>query len=158
MYKYSTRLDRTDKGNFVEMVREEAVAYLNDTKITGPDEVWDLFKSMGVADLDIEQMWLLCLDTKNKINALFMVSQGSSNSTVAEPREVFKRAVICNSTSIILAHNHPSGDCTPSKEDKIFTKRIVEAGKTIGVKVLDHIIVSPLYGCSLRRDYGEIFE
>ena len=83
----------------------------------------------------------MCLDTKNKVTGLFKVSQGSLNSSIVHPREVFKRALMQNSNSIILAHNHPSGDVTPSGEDISITRRLQEAGDILGIKVLDHLII-----------------
>ena len=84
---------------------------------------------------------MFTLDTKNKIIGAFGVSRGALNSSLVHPREVFKRALLSNAASIMLAHNHPSGDPTPSSEDKATTKRLVEAGDIIGIRVLDHIII-----------------
>lgn len=69
------------------------------------------------------------------------ISKGTVNKTIAMPREVFRRAVKLGATSIIIAHNHPSGDSTPSREDVVLTERMVECGKILGIEVLDHIVV-----------------
>lgn len=79
------------------------------------------------------------------------ISIGSLNSTVVHPREVFKTAVLASAASVILAHNHPSGDPTPSKEDIGLTKKLVEAGEILGIKVLDHIIVGVNQYTSFNR-------
>lgn len=84
---------------------------------------------------------VLCLDTKNKIIGTFEVSRGGVRATILNAREVFKRAITINSSSIIIAHNHPSGDTNPSSADIKETKKLVECGEIIGIKVIDHIIV-----------------
>ena len=93
---------------------------------------------------------MICMNTKNKIIGVFEISHGNANSSIVGVREIFQKALLANAMSIIVMHNHPSGDCTPSREDIEVTKRIVEAGKIIGVEVLDHIIVGDSY-CSLKE-------
>ena len=66
---------------------------------------------------------------------------GSLTASIVHPREVFKFAILANCASILMAHNHPSGDCQPSREDRALTTRLVEAGKLLGIAVLDHVIV-----------------
>ena len=90
---------------------------------------------------DREEFIVICLDQKNKIVAINSVSVGSLTVTVVHPREVFKVAVLCNSAAIIVAHNHPSGDATPSEEDKNITKRLKEAGAILGISLLDHLVI-----------------
>lgn len=81
------------------------------------------------------------LNTKNKVIGYHLVSIGTLNSSLVHPREVFRPAIIAGANSIILAHNHPSGDTTPSNEDMKLTLRLDEAGKMVGVVVLDHVII-----------------
>jgi DNA repair protein RadC len=69
------------------------------------------------------------------------VSVGSLSASIVHPREVFKAAILSNCAALILAHNHPSGDPHPSQEDRVLTARLVEAGKLVGISVLDHIII-----------------
>ena len=88
-----------------------------------------------------EVLVLLCLNTKNKVIGNFEVSRGSIDRAIVHPREIFKRALSVNATSIIIAHNHPSGNVTPSRADIDLTKRIEECGDLLGVKLLDHVIV-----------------
>jgi DNA repair protein RadC len=92
---------------------------------------------------DREQFVCLHLDARNRINALEVVSVGSLNASLVHPRELFKAAILNNAASVILAHNHPSGDTTPSREDIELTRRMVQAGEIMGIEVLDHIIVGP---------------
>lgn len=84
---------------------------------------------------------ILMLDTKNNITAISEVSRGTLNASIVHPRDVFKRAILQNANAIILLHNHPSGDPKPSNEDINITKRLVEAGNLLGIKVLDHVII-----------------
>lgn len=83
----------------------------------------------------------LCLDTKNQIIKEETISVGSLNANVVHPREVFKTALAESAAHIIIVHNHPSGDPAPSREDIEITKKLVEAGKIIGIEVLDHVII-----------------
>lgn len=84
---------------------------------------------------------IVLLDTKNNVISINNVSIGCLDSTVVHPREVFKDAIKSSSAAIILVHNHPSGEVEPSKDDINITNRIIECGKIIGIKVLDHVII-----------------
>lgn len=84
---------------------------------------------------------VIFLNTKNLIISHKDISEGSLNASIVHPREVFVEAIRKNSNKIIVMHNHPSGDPTPSREDHVITKRLVEAGKIIGIEVLDHVII-----------------
>lgn len=84
---------------------------------------------------------VIFLNTKNLIISHKDISEGSLNASIVHPREVFVEAIRKNSNKIIVMHNHPSGDPTPSREDHAITKRLVEAGKIIGIEVLDHVII-----------------
>jgi DNA repair protein RadC len=94
-----------------------------------------------LADTDREVFSVLCLDRKNGVIGLNTVSIGSLTASVVHPREVFKPAILSNASSVILTHNHPSGDPLPSQEDRALTVRLFQAGKLLGIDVLDHIIV-----------------
>jgi DNA repair protein RadC len=99
-----------------------------------------------LADVDREHFVILLLDRKNQVIGVHTVSVGSLTASVVHPREVYKAAVLSNCAALILAHNHPSGDPQPSQEDRAMTKRLVEAGKLLGISVLDHIVL----GCDGR--------
>ena len=88
-----------------------------------------------------EYVYLICADTKCHISGVFELSHGSADSSVLKPREVFIRALLAGAVNIILVHNHPSGDPTPSRDDFQITGRIRESGKMIGVELIDHIII-----------------
>ena len=85
------------------------------------------------------------LDGKNRIICIDLVSIGSLNQSIVHPREVFKTACLSNAAAIILVHQHPTGDPTPSSEDIAITRRMKEAGEIMGIKILDHIIVGESY-------------
>lgn len=109
-------------------------------KIIDPESVVALFRA-DLAFCRVEQVWLTCLDTKNHVLAREMISQGTVHSTLISPREIYICAMKHGAVSIILVHNHPSGDCTPSTEDMELTMRTIEAGKNLGIELLDHIII-----------------
>ena len=90
---------------------------------------------------DREEMLVVLLDAKHKIIGINSVSVGSVTMSLVHPRETFKAAIISNCVAIILAHNHPSGDPTPSQEDHQLTKRLKECGEMIGIPVLDHLVI-----------------
>ena len=89
----------------------------------------------------VEVFLVLCLNTRNGLIGYHEVSRGTLNETLVHPREVFKVAILANAASVILAHNHPSGDPDPSPNDRNLTARLVGAGELMGIDVLDHIIV-----------------
>lgn len=91
-------------------------------------------------DMDREMFIVLSLDTKNQPVSINICSIGSLNASIVHPREVFKTAILSNAASIIVAHNHPSGNPKPSKEDINITDRLKECGMIIGIPIVDHII------------------
>lgn len=123
----------------LKVVKESSLLY-GKRKISSPSDAVEIGRSM-LDGSDREKLLLCCLNTKNEPTKLNIVSIGSLNSSIVHPREVFKLAILGNSASIILFHNHPSGDTTPSKEDINITERIKEAGKIIGIELIDHIIL-----------------
>jgi len=94
---------------------------------------------------DREHFIVLMLNTRNEVCGVEVVSIGTLNSSVVHPREVFKGALMHNASSIIAMHNHPSGDVTPSTADVCITKKLLDAGKMIGIPLRDHIIVGEGY-------------
>jgi len=94
-----------------------------------------------IGECDREQFICLHLDAKHHIIAVETIATGSLTMALVHPREVFKAAILSNSAAIIVAHNHPSGNPEPSEEDFTLTRRLVEAGKILGVPILDHIVI-----------------
>lgn len=109
-------------------------------KVTSPQDIANYLME-DLRYLKKEHFKIITLDTKNKILDICTISIGSLNSSIVHPREVFHEAVKKSAASIILIHNHPSGETQPSREDISITKRLIEAGELMGIKVLDHIII-----------------
>ena len=109
-------------------------------KITNAEDVYNHFVD-ELSDKKKEHFYALLLDTKNRIIAEELVSVGILDASLIHPREVFKAAISANCRSMILVHNHPSGDCEPSGADKEVTKNLLEVGEILGIDVLDHVIV-----------------
>lgn len=112
----------------------------SEVKVTSPQDVVDLLMD-EMQYLKQECFKIILLDTKNKVVKVEDISTGTLNASLVHPREVFIKAIKQHSASIILAHNHPSGDPEPSAEDKNITKRLWDAGELLGISVLDHIII-----------------
>jgi len=110
------------------------------TKITSPSDCVPLLGEYR--DAETEQFIVIILDSEHKVIEIKVISSGILNKAIIHPREVFRPALIANACSIIIAHNHPSGNLEPSKEDRDITYRLKEAGELLGVGVLDHIIIS----------------
>jgi DNA repair protein RadC len=91
--------------------------------------------------LDREQFVTMVLDAKHQAIGINVVSVGSLTVSIVHPREVFKPAILLNAAAVIVGHNHPSGDTTPSPEDHALTKRLQEAGKNLGIPLLDHLVL-----------------
>lgn len=89
-----------------------------------------------------EQMWVLILNARNQVIGMNMVALGTANASLVHPRETFRAAILMNGVSIILVHNHPSGDPEPSNDDRELTQRMIKAGELMGIDVLDHVIVA----------------
>ena len=115
---------------------------INNTKIKvkSPTDIADLLmQEMQYEKREI--MKLVILNTKNIIQKIVNISLGATNSVSVEPKEILLEAIKCQATKIILIHNHPSGDPTPSKADYMFTDRIYECADIMGIELLDHIII-----------------
>ena len=97
-----------------------------------------------------EHFTIICLDTRNNL-IVDEVSVGTLNASLVHPREVFKKAILNNSSHVVVAHNHPSGDPSPSEDDIATTRRLVESGKILGIAVVDHIIVTQNDFSSLKE-------
>ena len=108
--------------------------------ISSPEDAAAVLRE-DMRTLDREEFWVLLLNTKNGLIKKCPTSRGSLNASIVEPREVFKDAIAASAASVILVHNHPSGDPTPSAEDVTVTKRLVKAGELLNISVLDHIIL-----------------
>ncbi len=119
----------------IRLVREEPIA-----RITSPKDVYQLFAEEAQT-WPQERFLVLQLDTQNQALSYEVVSQGILDASVVHPREVFRAAILANCAAIILVHNHPSGDPTPSPADREITRQLAEAGRVLGIPVRDHVIL-----------------
>ena len=94
-----------------------------------------------IKDMKKEHFMLMILNTRNRVIRIENIYIGTLNASLVHPREVFKEAIKRSASSVVIAHNHPSGDSEPSEEDLKITRRLIEAGKILGIEVLDHIII-----------------
>lgn len=115
--------------------------YEDKKRITSPQEIADIFIPL-LKDEIKEKFLVVCLNKANSIITSEVITTGTIDSSVIHPREVFKVAIDNNAVSIIVIHNHPSGNTEPSNEDISITKRLVEAGKILSIPVFDHIIIA----------------
>ena len=124
----------------VRLVRDGRVATLEPTIIRRPEDTLPVLES-ELSELAYERFIALALNTKNHVTAVLPVSSGSLNASIVHPRELFQRAILANCASLILAHNHPSGDPAPSPEDIALTRKLIDAGLLLDIPVLDHIVL-----------------
>jgi DNA repair protein RadC len=119
-------------------------------RIKSPADIAALLM-VDMGHLDQEQLRVACLDTKNKLQKVHVVYQGSLNTSLIRVGEIFKEPVRLNSAALIVAHNHPSGEPEPSPEDVMVTREIVSAGELLGVEVLDHLVIGAGKWVSMRE-------
>ena len=123
----------------VSMVREKELPYTVN-ELDRPEKVAKFMQEF-LAGADREHLLVLSVDNVGKPAAMEVVSIGTINETLAEPREIFKHAILANAAGIVIAHNHTSGRCEPSKNDINTTERIKKAGEILGIPLQDHVIV-----------------
>jgi DNA repair protein RadC len=124
----------------IELAKRLSIPASNVITIRSPQDVANLLMN-EMRYLDREHFRILLLNTKNVVLKNCLVSIGSVNSSLVHPREVFKSAIKNSASAVILCHNHPSGEPTPSSEDIKITAKLVESGKLLGIEVLDHVIL-----------------
>lgn len=137
----------------VALVKEKGGLYdIPERGIISPDTGAQAFRDVfNLHNLPKEHMVMFSLNTKNQIAGAHVVHIGSVNSSIVHPREIFQLAILNNATSIMIAHNHPSGDCKPSNEDITVTQRLKDAGDLLGIKLLDHLIIGGKQFLSLKE-------
>ncbi len=125
----------------LRQVREKSVPYMQKA-IHIPEDIVELLeRALDLSNRSEELMGMLSLDIKNKVSGLHIIATGTVDKTLCSPREVFKHALLNNARSVILFHNHPSGELKPSRDDIHLTDRMIACGKILCIEVLDHIIV-----------------
>ena len=137
-------------------IKEHQLTPINNQAIKSSLTSAETFRTIWDDDLDmIERFYVLYLDNANKVQSVSMISMGGITGTVVDLRMVFATALKCLATSIIVAHNHPSGSLRPSAADLNLTKKIEEAGKVLDIALLDHIILTENSYYSFR-DEGDL--
>lgn len=131
-----------------ELGRRAAERPVSGASIRGPDDVLAQVRDLPRAKR--EHFVVLLLNARHEIQCRETVSIGSLNASIVHPREVFLPAILHSAASVVLVHNHPSGDPEPSEEDLSITRRLVEVGELVGIAVLDHVIVAARGVVSLR--------
>lgn len=121
--------------------------------ISTPEDVVELC-GPRLRGADREHFWSLALNTKNRLLRMSEISVGSLNASIVHPRELFKEAVRISAASVVVVHNHPSGDPTPSGADIQLTRRLVKAGDVLGIEVLDHVVIGDGGEHASLRDLG----
>ena len=139
--KYRTELE----NDLNILVKEKSVNYETEN-FTNPSIVVDTMRNIFRIDKQTEEyVYAIAVNSKGKPIGFFEISHGSVNMSVVNPREIFIKLLLCGASKFFLVHNHPSQDCTPSKEDFNVTKRIKECGSLMGIILQDHIIVGNGY-------------
>ncbi len=141
-------------------IREVRVNYIPTTTrpfpIRCPDDVAAFVRSVLI-DNSREHLVALYLDGAHQVSSYSLISVGSANSAVVHPREVFQRAIVSGAVALAIAHNHPSGELTPSKDDLGVTRRLEEAGDLLGIRLLDHLIVTATAYFSIQLEQSGKF-
>jgi DNA repair protein RadC len=139
-------------GRRVEQARTERQQ--SPRRITGSEDALKYCRehfARIATDATQEEFHIVCLDTRNQVIGTHRISVGSLDRTLVHPREVFRPAIKDAAKAIILVHNHPSGDPSPSDDDFTLTSRLEDAGKTVGIGILDHIVVARSGAVSIRE-------
>jgi len=134
----------------LKMVHEKSMLY-SPRRINKPEVAADLIRKF-IAERDRECLIGIYLNIKNEPTCLHEISVGSLNSSIVHPREVFKTGICANAAALIIGHNHPSGDPTPSTEDLKISRKILKAGELLGIQLLDHIIIAGNTHYSLKEE------
>jgi len=149
----ATRIYKTAIGRY-QFVREAAIDR-EGRRISNTNEAINLASNYArdCGETHQERFCILTLDTKHVPISWYRITVGTLDASLVHPREAFRPAILDAAAAILLFHNHPSGDPTPSREDRLVTERLTEAGKIIGIQVLDHIVVGDgtWRGVSLRE-------
>jgi len=130
--------------------REDLEPEVKDFDVKNPEGVVKAIRA-SIKDKAKEHFKLILLNPRNKIIGISTISVGILNASLVHPREVFKDAIMHSAASVVLAHNHPSGDPEPSEDDLKITKKLVESGKILGIEVIDHIVIGKNNFCSFKE-------
>jgi DNA repair protein RadC len=123
-------------------------------QIRTPDDAKEMLEEQ-LRSLNREELHMIMLDIRNRVIRTVRMSEGGLTSAVIQPRDLFREAVKANAAGIILVHNHPSGDSSPSRDDIESTLRLIEMGQLMGIKVIDHLVIA-VSGCTSLKQEGHI--
>ena len=139
-------------------VREARVVWtrkrIEGPRLEGPEHVARLLQTLTEGE-GSESFWAVFLDGRHRYSGHAIISRGTATASLVHPREVFRAAIKANAVAIIIGHNHPSGDPSPSDEDRRVTVRLRDAGKLLGIEVLDHVVVTDDGGHYSFREEGD---
>jgi len=137
--KYTVEFDESRKPM---LAKERSFNYSAAEQLNTPERIVELIIDTFRADKQVEEhVWLLALNGKLKPVGIFEVSHGSGGTSVCGMREIFMRLCLCGASAFVVAHNHPTGDCFPSEEDRQTTETLKNAAELMQIKFLDHIII-----------------
>ena len=125
----------------LSLIKDHTISYSTNSVILSPEQVYQLVKEY-LQDTDREHFIAIFLDSRSAVIGMNTVSVGTLTESLVHPREVFKGAILANTASIIIAHNHPSGDHHPSEADLFVTSKLKESGQILGIPLEDHVIIT----------------
>jgi DNA repair protein RadC len=139
----------------IQEIREEAEKLYNSKAlrnyhINAPADAVDLMMPL-LSVLEFEELWMMALDRRNHVMGIFKIYSGSASSSQIRVGEIFRPAIIINSSSLLIFHNHPSGDPTPSPDDVVVTRAVHQAGKLLDIELLDHVVIGDGKWVSLKE-------
>lgn len=141
-YKYNHTLDTSYTIDVVCERREIAPdSPIPSSNLRRQDEAAKVLVQLSEG-VPVEQFWAIALDVKHSATAVALISRGTLAATIVHPRDIFRFAILANAAAVIVGHNHPSGDPAPSSEDLKLSSRLRDAGKTIGIPLLDSLVVT----------------
>ena len=141
-------------NNIPQLVMETSTNYKICDSLNSPNLIYKMMCDIFHTDRQTEEIcYLLCLNNKNKLQGIFEISRGTVNASFMTPREIFIKALLCGAVNIVIVHNHPSGDISPSKEDIEITRKIKESGNLINIQLLDHIIIGDNFYSMLENGF-----
>lgn len=153
----ATDTDRYVRWVRVELVREGTVTYRARPMVNNAEHAATVL--VPLLSREPSEVFVACLlDARHRLTALHRCGQGCVSSVCIEPRAVFTAALLGNAVAVIVAHNHPSGDPEPSREDALLTERLVAAGRLLGVPVLDHLVIGDGAWRSVRDSHPDLWQ
>ena len=141
----------------IGLIQESTSPYNTPQHCGTPQQVFTSLKPI-LEHQDREHMYGVFLDTKHRIIGMHHIAMGSISEAIVHPREVFKCAILLNAAALVIAHNHPSGDPTPSTADHLLTTRLVKAGTLLGIPLLDHLVIDNNRFYSFAEHHESLFD